>query len=173
MKMYRIIKKYPVFQQETKYGPKEKRFFDVKEVSTGDDYSASIFINPSTPHVAVNDEVLMDIVVEGKYANIKKMETIDGLVKEEKKEEKKEGKTEEKSIDKVPNHIWEAKDRRMCRMNSLTHALKTVELSKVDTKDLETSELENLVMMSADNYLTYIYDGKKPLPIEDSTVSET
>ena len=72
------------------------------------------------------EQLIVDIVVDGKYANIKKMETIDGLVKEEKKEEKKEGKTEEKSIDKVPNHIWEAKDRRMCRMTSLTHALKTV-----------------------------------------------
>ena len=166
MKLYKVVKKGPVFLVDTKYGQKEKRFYDVVETSTGQEYSASMFISSKTPDVAPGDECLMDVIVDGQYTNIKRIETVDGKVAEpkaEKEEEKKEEKKEEKPTDKVPNHVWENKDRRMCRMNALTHAIKTIELANILTKELEPSSIENLVMMSADNYLTYIYEGQKPL----------
>ena len=181
MVMCEIIKKGPIFLVKTKHGDREKRFFTVKEESTGKQYDASMFISSSTPNVAPGDSCLMDIVVSGEYTNIKKIETVDGNVGEEKEEPKKEEpkkedpKKEEKKEDPISNGMtregWEKKETRNFRGKAIMYALETLKHTDWATENMPSSEVENLVMMSADNYLTYIYDGQKPL-VEDEPLTK-
>lgn len=176
MKMVIVRKVGPIFKVNTKHGERDKRFYTVEEASTKKQYDASMFISSSTPEVSIGTECLMDIVVDGKYTNIKRIETINSKAEAPKKEEKVEEKKEEKK-EPVSNGMtqagWDEKEKRDFRGRAIMYGLETLQLAGgEDTTKCRTSEIENLVMMSADNYLTYIYDGKKPLPIEDSIVSE-
>ena len=63
--------------------------------------------------------------------------------------------------DKVPQEVWENKDKRMVRMNSLSHAVEIFKLSK-ENKTVEGEGYETIiecVKTIAEQLETWIYNG--------------
>ena len=96
---------------------------NVKELSTKQFFEVGIFKGKDDFPFNVGNEVVIDITAKefnGKTyysSNIEKIAPVIPVIKENPK-------------DKVPQEVWENKDKRMVRMNSLSHAVEIFKLSK-------------------------------------------
>ena len=120
MNAVKILKIGDVFKVKTQFGEKEKRNYTVKEMSTGKEMEVGYFLKKDTVDLTVGDEVLMELSQQGKYINCK---TIEPFTPPPVPEEVSPKET-------VPSEVWENKDKRMARMNSLSHSVEIYKVSK-------------------------------------------
>ena len=63
----------------------------------------------------------------------------------------------------VPQDVWDKKDRRMCRMNALTHATEVIKLylsQNPQPTPLSASDITGLIQVEAETFENWIYrDG--------------
>lgn len=152
MNAVKILKVGDVYQVNTQFGEKQKRNFTVREQSTGKEMEVGYFLKKDNLDLSVGDEVLMELSQQGKYINCKSIEPFTPPP---------EPVEPEKTNGAVPAEVWEKKDLRMVRMNSLSHA---VEIFKVSKENI-TSEGEGYntivecVKDIAEQLEKWIYNG--------------
>src|SRR3990167_2952772 len=127
---------------------------NVKELSTKQFFEVGIFKGKDDFPFNVGNEVVIDITAKefnGKTyysSSIEKIAPVISVIKENPK-------------DKVPQEVWENKDKRIGRMNSLSHAVEIFKLSK-ENKTVEGEGYETIiecVKTIAEQLETWIYNG--------------
>ena len=129
------------------------RWVEATELSLGKQYEVCMYNNGLEWNLNVGDTVVLSVneikTMPGKYSG--GLDKVVPIVKETPApEEKKNG----------PN--WDMKDRRMARMNALSHAVKTVELSLSSKEALGEDTIAGLVMKTAEIYEDWIYRTDAP-----------
>lgn len=154
MRAIKIISIGQVSNVNTTYGLKQKVNLIVQDASTpqGQEIKTSWFLPKEGIWFNAGDTVLADLVQNGVYWNIKKIECMGEPIAPIVQNIQKEVKVVElpKSVEPVD---WDGKERRMVRMNSLSHA---TELVKHDS-DMDLNDKAKFVTTLAEIFELWIY----------------
>jgi len=139
--------------RSTKTG-KQLADLKVQELSTSAIYTVACFVNSEGFPFNIGDHVTMEITVSEWQGKKQYSTGLKGISPME--------KPKEKDKNGVPLETWENKDLRMARQNALRHAVNTIGMALGESvKELKPSELTNMIIMEADQYVQYIYEGDK------------
>lgn len=154
------------FNIHTKFGEKEKCVIGVQRLDNNELMDVGFWIDEGF-NLMVGEEVTMDVKESkdenGKiWQNASKYERLGAGGINPAPSHKAPSSVKKE----VPRGVWEAKgearERRMVRMNALSHATKIVIHSTVN-KDLTEGELSNLVQMTAKTLEDWVYAEVDPI----------
>ena len=169
MQALKVVDIGVVKEIQTKYGLKAKVNVKVVELSTQKVYEAGYFIPQSGIPFTIGEEITGELSVSGKYVNlnnVQKMSKVETAQPTQRVADPFIETPKESPKDKVPQEVWEAKDRRMVRMNSYSHAVEIVKISE-DTRlkaigepqFVEAGEILSIVKSIAQEIEKDIYRG--------------
>ena len=146
MNMFTVVEIGNTYEIDTQYGKKQKVEVKLKEVTTQQVYDTSYFIPKDGFTFKVGEDILADVVVSGKYTNLKSVEKISSPPPPPEK-------TEEMS-----KEDWEGKERRGHRRACL--AIASSLLTEDMKKELKVPDVElvNMTMLMANKLVDYVYE---------------
>ena len=145
--------------KDTKAGKVQE--IGIKEASLNKDYTVSVFLNDGEFDFNKGEEVTMNLSSKdwkGKIYYSTSLSSIDPI----KKLDQPAPEPEEEG--KVPQSVWEEKDRRIARESVLKVALEIVKMNLKTEDKLANSEITNLVTLEAETLEQWIYRDQENAP---------
>ncbi len=158
-----IVEVVKRFMVETKYGQKEKVIVLVEQADNKKRYEASMFVPKSGLPFNIGDQVLADIVIEGKYTNIKRVEPFGVKIEMPPPKVSKESTTnynelppDPKEENIVPQSVWDGKELRDFRSRVLAQVSSNI---KINVNESELDWADRVIAVAELKFLDYIYNG--------------